>query len=141
MNSVNLIGRLTRDPEVRYTNDELAIASFTLAVDRPTKNKEADFPRIKVFGKQAENVGKYVHKGSQIGIHGRIQTGKYEDSSGNTVFTVDVIADRVEFLSKTTQDDSQSGFDDDGAIRHSDRKDPQNVPMGFEDIDDEDIPF
>ena len=102
MNSVILIGRLTRDPELRYTNgSQMAIAKFSLAVDRPVRQGEerkADFPRITVFGKQAENCEKYLTKGKMVCVQGRIQTGSYQDKDGKTVYTTDVIADRVEFL-------------------------------------------
>lgn len=101
MNAVNLIGRLTKEPQVRYTGDGLAVASFTLAVDRPAKkgeDKQADFPRIIVFGKQAENCEKYLAKGRLVAIMGRIQTGSYEKQNGDRVYTTDVIADRVQFL-------------------------------------------
>lgn len=100
MNSVQLIGRLTKDPEVRYSNDGMAIATFTVAIDRPTKGeqKQADFPRVKVFGKQAENCEKYIAKGLLVGIQGRIQTGSYTNRNGDKVYTTDVIADRVEYL-------------------------------------------
>lgn len=101
MNTVNLIGRLTKEPQVRYTADGLAVASFTLAVDRPAKkgeDKQADFPRIIVFGKQAENCEKYLAKGRLVAIMGRIQTGSYEKQNGDKVYTTDVVADRVQFL-------------------------------------------
>lgn len=101
MNSVNLIGRLTKEPDVRYTNDGLAIANFTLAINRPVRNgeeKQADFPRVKCFGKQAENCEKYLAKGRLVAIMGRIQTGSYEKQNGDRVYTTDVIADRVQFL-------------------------------------------
>lgn len=101
MNSVNLIGRLTKEPQVRYTGDGLAVASFTLAVDRPAKKgeyKQADFPRVICFGKQAENCEKYLAKGRLVAIMGRIQTGSYEKQNGDKVYTTDVIADRVQFL-------------------------------------------
>ena len=102
MNSVNLIGRLTRDPEVAYTaGSQMAVARFSLAIDRPVKpgaEKQTDYPRIVVFGKQAENCERYLAKGRLVGIQGRIQTGSYKDKAGNTVYTTDVIADRVEFL-------------------------------------------
>lgn len=102
MNSVVLIGRLTKDPEVRYTaGDQMAVANFTIAIDRPTKQgkeKQADFPRIIVFGRQAENCEKFLSKGRLVGIQGRIQTGSYKNKNGDTVYTTDVIADRVEFL-------------------------------------------
>jgi len=126
MNNVVLIGRLTRDPEVRYTEAQLAIARFSLAVDRQRYgNREdgntADFINIVVFGKLAENVEKYLNKGSQIGIIGRLQTGSYVNKDGVKVYTTDVVADRVEFLNTKT-------------------KNGEDMPDGFKDIQDE-IPF
>ena len=100
MNHVTLIGRLTADPQVSYTASQMAVAKFTLAVDRVSKDgkKDADFIRIVVFGKQAENCEKFLAKGRQTGIAGHIQTGSYKDKDGKTVYTTDVIADRVDFL-------------------------------------------
>ena len=102
MNNVVLIGRLTRDPEVRYTSgSQMAVASFTVAIDRPTRageEKKADFPRVTVSGKQAETCEKYLAKGRLVAINGRIQTGSYQNKNGDTVYTTDVVANRVEFL-------------------------------------------
>lgn len=102
MNNVTLIGRLTRDPETRYTSStQTAICSFAIAIDRPGKRdeeKKTDFPKITVFGKQAENCERFLKKGRLVGIQGRLQTGSYEDKNGNTVYTTDVIANNVEFL-------------------------------------------
>ena len=114
MNNVSMIGRLTRDPELRYSeNSRTAIARFTLAVDRPTRqgeDKKADFPNIVVFGKQAENCDKYLEKGSLVGITGRIQTGSYQNKNNMTIYTVNVIATNVQFLSwkeKVEKEDQQ----------------------------------
>lgn len=100
MNSVQLIGRLTKDPEVRYTTgqNQTAVATFTLAIDRMGKEKQTDFPRITVFGRQAENCEKYLRRGNRVAIEGRIQTGSYTNKDGNKVFTTDVVANRVEFI-------------------------------------------
>ena len=100
MNSVILIGRLTANPEVAYTQSQKAICRFTLAVDRQTKSEEAqaDFIRIVVWDRQGENAGRYLHKGSKCAVLGRIQTGSYKDREGKTVYTTDVVAQRVEFL-------------------------------------------
>ena len=101
MNSVVLIGRLTRDPELRYTTSQMAVATFSLAIDRPVragKERETDFPRITVFGKQAENCEKYLAKGRMAAVQGRLQTGSYTNKDGVKVYTTDVVADRVEFL-------------------------------------------
>ena len=101
MNSVVLIGRLTRDPEVRYTESQLAVARFSIAINRVPgrdgQDRGADFPNIVVFGKQAENCERFLTKGRQVAIQGHIQTGSYE-KDGRKVYTTDVVADRVEFL-------------------------------------------
>lgn len=114
MNSVALIGRLTRDPEVRYTGDQMAIATFSIAIDRPPRRdgtRETDFPRITVFGRQAENCEKYLKKGRMVGVTGRIQTGSYTNKNGDKVYTTDIVADRVEFLEWGDREGSQSeGF-------------------------------
>lgn len=115
MNVVNLIGRLTADPEIVYTRGEnpMCIASFTLAVDRiGSKDKGADFPRIKAFGKPAEVFEKYLHKGSRIGITGKIQTGSYKDKNGNNVYTTDVVVAGFEFLDSKREDDDDSFFEE-----------------------------
>lgn len=102
MNNVVLIGRLARDPELSYTqNTQTAVCRFTLAVDRPKKQGEdqgADFIRITVWGRQAETCDRYLSKGRQCAVIGRIQTGSYKNRNGETVYTTDVIAERVEFL-------------------------------------------
>lgn len=99
MNSVILIGRLTKKPELGYTASQTAVTRFNLAVDRPKKNGEdgADFPSIVVFGKQAENLCRYKDKGDQIALMGKIQTGSYKKDD-TTIYTTDVVADRIEFL-------------------------------------------
>ena len=100
MNVVVLTGRIVQ--AVKYhDNGENPVAKFSLAVDREYKKEggqTADFPRIVVFGKQATNCNKYLGKGDLIGVRGKIQTGSYENDKGETVYTTDVIADRVEFL-------------------------------------------
>lgn len=128
MNNVSLVGRLTRDPDVRYVG-ETAVARFTLAVSRPKqKDKEAtsDFPNIVAFGKTAELIEKYTSKGRLLGISGRIQTGNYTDKDGKKVYTTDVVADRVEFLDKAEKKEEEPR---------------SNIPEGFEQISTEDIPF
>jgi len=100
MNKVVLMGRLTRDPEVRYTDNDLAIAKYTLAVDRKYKrdgDQEADFISCVVFGKGAEFAEKYLHKGIKITISGRIQTGSYANKDGVKVYTTDIVVEEQEF--------------------------------------------
>ena len=112
MNSVILIGRLAKDPEMSFTpNTQTAVTRFTLAVDRPKKQGEdngADFIRITVWGKQAESCDRYLRKGRQCAVMGRIQTGSYKGKSGDTVYTTDVVADRVKFLGKAEAEPKQS---------------------------------
>lgn len=102
MNNVTLMGRLTRDPEIRYSQGEnaTAIARYTLAVDRRFKrdgDPTADFISCTVFGKGAEFAEKYLHKGMKIAVVGRIQTGSYTNREGQKVYTTDVIVDQQEF--------------------------------------------
>ena len=98
MNAVILIGRLARDPELSFTpNTNKAVCKFTIAVDRMKKEDGADFIRITVWGKQAENCDRFLRKGRQVAVMGRIQTGSYKKND-ETIYTTDVVADRVEFL-------------------------------------------
>ncbi len=136
MNSVILIGRLTKNPEIRWSG-EMAVATFTVAIDRPAKRgeeKKADFPRVTVFGKQAENCEKYLARGRLVGIDGRLQTGSYTNRDGRTVYTTDVIADRVEFLEWGGKD---------GERQPQSRTETHNdePPEGFRAMTDEDVPF
>lgn len=102
MNKVFLIGRLTRDPELRYTGSNVAVASFSLAVNRNYTNqageREADFINIVVWRKQAENVKNYLSQGSQVAIDGRIQTRSYDGEDGKKRYVTEVVADNIEFL-------------------------------------------
>lgn len=132
MNNVILIGRLTGDPETRYTaKTQTAVTTFTVAVDRPTKEKETDFIRVKVFGKQAETCEKYSYKGQKIAIAGSIQTGSYTDKNGNTVYTTDVKANRVEFLEYGSKKKEDAEFERVAA----------EVPEDAFEKMDEDVPF
>ncbi len=102
MNKVVLIGRLTRDPELRYTGNNTAVATFSIAVNRTFQNqqgeREADFINIVVWRKQAENVKNFLTQGSQVAIDGRIQTRSYDDNNGQKRYVTEVVADNVEFL-------------------------------------------
>ena len=102
MNKVVLIGRLTRDPELRYTGSNIPVATFSLAVNRNFSNqqgeREADFINIVVWRKQAENVKNYLTQGSQVAVDGRLQTRSYDDQNGNKRYITEVVADNVEFL-------------------------------------------
>ena len=101
MNAVNLIGRLTKDPELRYTANNFPMCSFTLAIDRMGKEeKKTNFIPIKVLGRLAENCAKYLSKGKLASAEGEIQTDSYEAKDGSKRYTWEVLAYRVEFLEK-----------------------------------------
>lgn len=112
MNTVVLTGRLTRDPEVRYSQGQNAtcIARYTLAVDRKVKdangNRQADFINCVAFGKSGEFAEKYLHKGTKISIRGRIQTGSYTKQDGTKVYTTDVVAEEHEFCESKAAGDT-----------------------------------
>ncbi len=103
INNVTLVGRLTKDPELRYTTSNIAVATFTLAVSRPftnqqTGDREADFIQCVVWRKQAENLSKFVGKGGLIGVQGRIQTRSYDDKDGSRRYITEVLCDSIAFL-------------------------------------------
>lgn len=138
MNTVNLLGRLVRDPELRYTPNGTANCKFTLAVnknlakdkreefesqDKPT----ADFIQVVVWGKTAENCANYLAKGRQVVVEGSIQTGSYDNAQGQKVYTTDVLANRVHFIDKGDAASKPNGLD---------------APSGFMPVDaDDDLPF
>jgi len=107
MNKTFLVGHLTKDPELRYLSNNTAVATFTVAVNRTYANqngeREADFINVVVWRKQAENVKKYLSKGSLVGIDGRIQTRNYENQEGKRVYVTEVVADNVQFLGSKNQ--------------------------------------
>lgn len=112
MNISILIGRIATDLELKQTQSGTAMCSFTLAVNRPKKQGEeqqADFIRCKTFGKTAELLNQYQHKGNRLGVVGTIQTGSYQNQQGQTVYTTDVMVNRIEFLeSKKDQNAPQA---------------------------------
>ncbi|MBY0596141.1 single-stranded DNA-binding protein [Bacillus bingmayongensis] len=101
LNRVILVGRLTKDPDLRYTPNGVAVATFTLAVNRPFTNqgqREADFISVVVWRKQAENVANYLKKGSLAGVDGRLQTRNYDGQDGKRIYVTEVVAESVQFL-------------------------------------------
>ena len=122
MNVVALVGRLTKDPIITYTSSQTAVAKFYLAVQRPVKAQGADFPSIAAFGKTAENIEKYVHKGDRVGVVGHIQTSSY-DKDGTRYYSTDIITDKIEFLNERGE------------------KVAEITEEGFNKLTDEDIPF
>lgn len=133
-NKVTLVGRLVRDPELRYTPSGKAVANFTLAVDRGFKDKEsgegsADFIKITTWDKQAETVGNILKKGRLVLVEGSIRTGSYE-KDGQKIYTTDVQASRVVFLDR---DKSAEGAGGGGAV--------EDVFFPSQGLEDDDVPF
>ena len=108
MNKVILTGRLTAKPELNYTQSQMAVTKFPIAVDRFSKDKGADFIRVTVFGRQAENICRYMDKGRMIAVEGSLQTGSYKDRDGKTVYTTDIIANHTEFLGGNSEPREQT---------------------------------
>lgn len=139
MNSVNIIGRITADPELYQTSNNRPYTAINIAISRGKDSEGnelgADFPRVYIYGKTAENVCKYLSKGRQIGVIGKIRTGSYE-KDGQTYYTTDVVADRVEFLGSSSN--NSNGSSNSQQSQAPDQS--QDVPTGFEALDEE-IPF
>jgi single-strand DNA-binding protein len=158
INRVVLVGRLTKNPELRYTPNGVAVTTFTLAVNRPFKSKqgdqEADFVPIVVWRKPAENAANFLSKGSIAGVDGRIQTRNYDNNEGKRVYVTEVIADSVQFLEpKGTHSSGQStsGNNYISGSRNTGTSQSQRSEPSFEDpftgdskpidINDDDLPF
>lgn len=146
MNKVILMGRLTRDPDVRYSqtaNGSMAVARYTLAVDRRFKKDgetNADFISCVAFGKVGEFAEKYLHQGTKIVVEGRIQTGSYTNKDGNKVYTTDIYVENCEFA------ESKATSEQNGANTAPARPKPSNVDAdGFmtipDNVDDDGLPF
>ncbi|RFZ77344.1 single-stranded DNA-binding protein [Lacrimispora amygdalina] len=139
MNNVQLVGRLTRDPEVRYSDGGSTVARFTLAVDRrfhKEGQQDADFISCVAFGKTAEFIEKYFSKGMRMGLIGRIQTGSYTNQEGQKIYTTDIYTDNVEFVESKGSSENGQG---------ESRPEPSSAGDGFmhipDDVGDEGLPF
>lgn len=148
MNKVILMGRLTRDPEVRYSQGEnaTAVARFTLAVDRRIKrDNEAsvDYINCVSFGRSAEFAEKYFHKGTKIAIAGRIQTGSYTNKDGQKVYTTDIVIEEQDFAESKAASQQNNSENAQNASNNQQAKQPkpQKSPDGFMSADDEGLPF
>ena len=144
MNKVILMGRLTRDPEVRYSQGEqpLAIARYSIAVDRRGRNSQdgqtADFINCVAFGRQGEFAEKYLHKGTKIALTGRIQTGSYTNKDGVKVYTTEVVVEEQEFAESKNASGAQSYQNAPAPAPSVDAGDGfMNIPDGI----DEELPF
>lgn len=131
MNRAMLIGRLTAKPELRYTSSNLPYSRFTIAVNRNYSNqqgqRETDFINVAVWRKQAENVCNFLDKGSLVSVEGRIQSGSYDDKDGNKRYTMEVVADSVQFLETKQQarNRGQNNFNDVNPYDYQDDQGPQ----------------
>ena len=143
MNKVQLVGRLTRNPEIRYSQGENATATarFSVAVNRRFKNSEgnydADFINCVAFGKSAEFVEKYFKKGMAIGLTGRIQTGSYTNKDGQKVYTTDVVVEETEFVESKGASSADNSNNSRPAPSAAKNNDFMSIPDGV----DEELPF
>lgn len=143
INRVVLVGRLTKDPELRYTPNGTAVARFTLAVNRPFMNqegeRETDFINVVVWRKAAENVANYLNKGRLAGVDGRLQTRSYENNEGRRVYVTEVVAESVQFLEpKGTRENGSNRANDTNQSYYDDPFADDGAPI---DISDDDLPF
>ncbi|MFD3450549.1 single-stranded DNA-binding protein [Microbacteriaceae bacterium 4G12] len=133
MNRVLLVGRLTKDPELRYTPNGTAVATFTLAVNRTFSNqqgeREADFLNCVVWRKQAENVANYLKKGSLAGVDGRLQSRSYEGQDGKRVYVTEIVAESVQFLESKSGGEQRGSFNPQPQGNGYNDRGPQN-PFG-----------
>lgn len=152
MNKVFLIGRLARDPELRHTTSGTAVCQITVAISRPVSQghePETDFINVTIWNKPAENVAKYLSKGRQIAVEGRIQTRNYDNNEGKKVYVTEVIANNVEFLgsandSRTTSAPSmdENPFDTEPAMESASVDNDPFASFGEKvEISDNDLPF
>jgi len=141
LNRVILIGRLTRDPELRYTPNGVAVANFTLAVDRrqvKDREKEADFIDIVVWQKLAETCANYIGKGRLVAVEGRLQIRSYDDKEGNKRKVAEVIAETVRFLDRAKEGGATYNTGHTGHANHSDEGTGSGSEISF---NEDDIPF
>lgn len=141
MNSVQLVGRLTRDPEVRYSDGGSTVARFTLAVDRRFKKDggdDADFINCVAFGKTAEFLEKWFRKGQRLGLTGRIQTGSYVNQEGTKVYTTEVVVENVEFVESKGASAGDGGPQQRPAPTSAIGDGFMNIPDG---VEDDGLPF
>ncbi|AKG03346.1 MULTISPECIES: single-stranded DNA-binding protein [Salimicrobium] len=159
LNRVVLVGRLTKDPDLRYTPNGVAVANFTIAVNRPFSNNQgnndADFINCVVWRRAAENLANFMSKGSQVGVDGRLQTRSFDNKEGRRVFVTEVVADSVQFLeSKGSSGGGQSSRSDQSSGYQGNQNQPSQGNYGQSknddpfaddgepiDISDDDLPF
>ncbi|ARK28771.1 single-stranded DNA-binding protein [Halalkalibacter krulwichiae] len=138
MNRSIIVGRLTRDPELRYSGQGVAVCNFTVAVNRPFDKEKADFINVVCFKKTAENVANYLKKGSLAGVDGRIQTRSYDNNEGRRVFITEVVAESVQFLESRGNGGGQQQQSNQQQNNYPDPFANDGQPI---DISDDDLPF
>ncbi|RPF51119.1 single-stranded DNA-binding protein [Aquisalibacillus elongatus] len=159
LNRVVLVGRLTKDPDLRYTPNGVAVANFTVAVNRPFSNqqgeREADFINCVIWRRPAENLANYMKKGSMVGVDGRIQTRSFDGQDGKRVFITEVVADSVQFLESkgssrggaNTQGSSAPNTSNNSGSQNQSGSESKQDDNPFEnsgepvDLSDDDLPF
>jgi single-strand DNA-binding protein len=146
LNRVVLVGRLTKDPELKYTPNGVAVANFTLAVNRPFSNqqgeKETDFINVVVWKKAAENVANFLKKGSLAGVDGRISTRNYENNQGQRVYVTEVTAESVQFLEPKNSGGQNTNHTSQNSGQNANRNQQDPFADGTPvDISDDDLPF
>ncbi|MCB9498575.1 MAG: single-stranded DNA-binding protein [Bacillales bacterium] len=142
INRVVLVGRLTKDPDLRYTASNVPVASFTIAVSRPFVNqasgeRDADFIPVVIWRKQAENVKKFLVKGSLAGVEGRIQTRNYDDKDGTRRYVTEIVADNVYFLEAKGSADSAA----ESSTNTAEEKEDDEFKYDNVKFTDNDLPF
>lgn len=144
INNVVLVGRMTKDADLRYTAQGQAVATLTLAVNRNFKNqngeREADFINIVIWRQQAENLASWAKKGALIGITGRIQTRNYENQQGQRVYVTEVVADSFQLL-EARQNQNGQGQSGNNAVPDFSRNESSFGNSNLMDISDDDLPF
>lgn len=145
INNVVLVGRLTKDPDLRYTGNETPDASFTLAVNRDFKNasgeQEADFINCVIWRKSAETLANTVRKGQQIGVVGRVQTRSYDNQQGQKVFVTEVVAERFNYLEKREGNSNSSNSQNQSSNQQNFDRNSDPFSGSSIDISDDDLPF
>ncbi|MFH5881597.1 single-stranded DNA-binding protein [Liberiplasma polymorphum] len=144
INRAILVGRLTKDPELRRTANDIPVATFTLAVNRqfsnPSGEREADFIQCVVWRRQAETVEQYLSKGSLVGVEGRIQTRSYDDQDGNRKYITEIVCDSVQFLETKASQENSSNYNNEkeSQPRQQQSKKTSSIP---DIVTEDDLPF
>ncbi|WP_080871729.1 single-stranded DNA-binding protein [Oceanobacillus timonensis] len=145
MNNVNLIGRLTKDVDLRYTSNGVAVANFSIAVNRPFSNQQgnndADFFNCVVWRRIAENTANYCKKGSQVGISGRLQSRSFDGQDGKKVYITEVVAENVQFLDTRNGNDNNKQKEQNKSDLQNNQSNSSNENGEPVDIDNDDLPF